>query len=69
MIGDYDGGNVGGGREEDEEVKDRSDKCGRAVHSKQLYVPKYMSATSDMLWASKGVVVTVLTGEAIPVLQ
>jgi len=57
---EYGGGYVGGGREEEEEVKEQP---------KQLYVPKYMSATSDMLWASKSVMATVLNGEVIPILQ
>jgi hypothetical protein len=39
------------------------------VQSRQIYVPKYVSEASDILWASKGMVVTVLNGEVIPVLQ
>lgn len=39
------------------------------VNSKQQYVPKYKSEIEDVLWASKGLVVMVLNGEAIPVVQ
>ena len=35
----------------------------------QVYIPKYTSSASDMSWASKGVVVSVLSGDAIHVLQ
>jgi len=35
----------------------------------QVFVPKYSSLDSDMSWAAKGVVVSVLNGDAIPVLQ
>ena len=35
----------------------------------QVYIPKYTSSVSDMSWAAKGVVVSVLSGDAIPVLQ
>jgi len=35
----------------------------------QVYIPKYTSSVSDMSWASKGVVVSVLSRDAIPVLQ
>lgn len=34
-----------------------------------IYVRKYRSLDHDLLWASKGLVVTVLNGEAIPVVQ
>lgn len=40
-----------------------------AVNSKQLYIPKYRSEIDDVLWDSKGLVVTVLNGETMPVLQ
>jgi len=36
---------------------------------KQVFIPKYNSSVDDFNWASKGVVVSVLNGEAIPVLQ
>ena len=39
------------------------------VSNRQVFMPKYTSSASDMLWASKGVVVSVLSGETIPVLQ
>jgi len=32
----------------------------------QFYIPKYTSSVSDMSWASKGVVVSVLSRDAIP---
>ena len=35
----------------------------------QAYIPKYTSSVSDMSWAAKGVVVSVLSRDAIPVLQ
>jgi len=35
----------------------------------RVFVPKYTSSVSDMSWAVKGVVVSVLNGDAIPVLQ
>ena len=35
----------------------------------QIFVPKYTSLDSDMSWVAKGVVVSVLNGDAIPVLQ
>jgi len=35
----------------------------------QVYIPKYTSSVFDMSWASKGLVVSVLNGDAIPVLQ
>ena len=35
----------------------------------QVFVPKYTSLVSDMSWAAKGMVVSVLNGDAIPVLQ
>lgn len=63
------GGFVGGGREEEFKGKVQSSTGGKAVQTRQKYVPKYVSEASDILWASKGVVVTVLNGEAIPVLQ
>jgi len=34
-----------------------------------VYIPKYTLSVSDVSWASKGLVVSVLNGEAIPVLQ
>jgi len=40
-----------------------------AAHRTSVYIPKYSSSVSDMSWASKGVVVSVLNGDAIPVLQ
>ena len=36
---------------------------------KQVYIPKYSSSVNDVTWASKGMVVSVLNGDAIPVLQ
>lgn len=39
------------------------------VHCKQDFVPKYTSTVNDMSWATKGVVVSVLNGDAIPMLQ
>jgi len=42
---------------------------GHVVQSKQVYVPKYHSAATDVSWAAKGLVATVLNGDAIPVLQ
>jgi len=39
------------------------------VQSKQVYVPKHNSSVNDLNWASKGLVVSVLNGEAIAVLQ
>jgi len=39
------------------------------VQVKQTYIPKYHSAEHDLSWASRGMVVSVLNGEAIPVLQ
>ena len=42
---------------------------GHVVQPKQIYVPKYHSATTDVSWAAKGLVATVLNGDAIPVLQ
>jgi len=35
----------------------------------QVFVPKYSSTVKDLAWAVKGVVVSVLNGDAIPVLQ
>jgi len=35
----------------------------------QVFVPKYLSSVNDLSWVSKGVVVSVLNGEVIPVLQ
>jgi len=40
-----------------------------AAQRTSVYIPKYSSSVSDMSWASKGVVVSVLNGDAIPVLQ
>jgi len=34
-----------------------------------VYIPKYTSSVSNVSWASKGLVVSVLNGEAIPLLQ
>jgi len=42
---------------------------GHVVQSKQVYVPKYQSAATDVSWAAKGLMVTVLNGDAILVLQ
>lgn len=39
------------------------------VQSEQVYVPKHNSSVSDLNWASKGLVVSVLNGEGITVLQ
>ena len=39
------------------------------TQTEQRYVPKYTSLASDMEWASNGMVVSVLNGDAIPVLQ
>lgn len=41
----------------------------QGVISNQVYVPKYSSSVNDLRWATKGMVVSVLNGEAIPVLQ
>jgi len=41
----------------------------KEVQPKQVYVPKYSSSINDVTWASKGLVVSVLNGDAIPVLQ
>ena len=55
---------------EDETLGDGSKKVTNGVvQSKQRYVPVYRSDIQDELWASKGLVVTVMNGEAIPVLQ
>ena len=35
----------------------------------KLFVPKYNSTEEDVMWACSGLVVTVLNGEAIPILQ
>jgi len=37
--------------------------------SNHVFVPKYASTANDLNWATKGVVVSVLNGEVIPVLQ
>jgi len=37
--------------------------------SKQVFVPKYSSSVNDLSWANKGVVVSVVNGEVIPVIQ
>jgi hypothetical protein len=63
--GENEGASVGGARV----VKERAGKGSNVVHSKQIYVHKYMSDASDTMWASKGVVVTVLNGEAIRIMQ
>jgi len=39
------------------------------VQPKQMHVRKYRSVDIDVSWASKGLVVSVVNGEAIPVLQ
>lgn len=38
-------------------------------HCKQVFVPKYNSTVNNLTWATKGLVVSVLNGDAIPVLQ
>lgn len=35
----------------------------------KIHIPKYTSMDQDVLWASRGVVATVLNGDTIPVLQ
>ena len=35
----------------------------------RVFIPKYTSSANDMMWASKGVVVSVLCRDALPVLQ
>jgi len=39
------------------------------VKENQVFIPKYTSSASDMSWASKGMVASVLNGDAIPMLQ
>jgi hypothetical protein len=39
------------------------------VHCKQVFVPKYNSTVNDLKWVTKGLVVSVLNGDAILVLQ
>ena len=39
------------------------------VTAGKILVPKYTTKEQDVLWAHRGLVVTVLNGEAIPVLQ
>jgi hypothetical protein len=39
------------------------------VISNKVYVPKYSSTVNDLSWATKGMVVSILNGDAIPVLQ
>lgn len=39
------------------------------LECKQVYVPKHNSTVNDLTWATKGVVVFVLNGDAILVLQ
>jgi len=39
------------------------------VQPKMHLIPKYRSSEKDLSWASKGVVLTMLNGEVIPVLQ
>ena len=38
-------------------------------NTSKVFVPKYTSAASDMSWASKGMVASVLNGDVIPMLQ
>ena len=42
---------------------------GHDMISKQVFVPKYSSSVNDLSWANKGVVVSVVNGEVIPVIQ
>jgi len=42
---------------------------GPVVVSNHVFVPKYSSSVNNLSWATKGVVVSVLNGELIPVLQ
>lgn len=39
------------------------------MHVKQTYIPKYRSAEHDLMWATKGLVETVLNRDSIPLLQ
>lgn len=39
------------------------------VLNKQMYIRKYRSDDRDVSWASKGLVVSVINGEVVPVLQ
>jgi hypothetical protein len=47
----------------------RSNEMVEEVESGKMYVPKYTSTEQDVSWDCKGLVVTVLNGEAIPLLQ
>jgi len=53
--------------EKEKEVGGRD--IGHDVVSNHVFVPKYSSSANDLSWATKGVVVSVLNGEVIPVLQ
>jgi len=48
-------------------VVDVEKKNGMGDRGNQVFVPKYFSSADDVSWATKGVVVSVLNGEAIPV--
>jgi len=61
-------GDVGGGKLLWEEGKDVALQKQLEGHSKQIFVCKYRSDERDVMWASKGVVVSVINGDAIPVL-
>ena len=50
-------------------VVDVEKKSGMGDRVHQVFVPKYSSSADDVSWATKGVVVSVLNGEAISVLQ
>jgi len=65
------GGTVYGGKKVLEEGNVVKDPVGTELNkqSKQVYIPKYSSSVNDVSWASKGMVVSVLNGDAIPVLQ
>jgi len=62
---------VYGGAKVSEEVNVDKDIVGSELNKqcKQVYIPKYSSSVNDVTWASKGLVVSVLNGDAIPVLQ
>jgi len=62
-----DGNNPKEGKEE--YVREGRTSLYEVKKCKHVFIPKYTSLVSDMSWAAKGVVVSVLNGDAIPVLQ
>lgn len=50
-------------------VLDGAKKSGNDLKGSTVYVPKYASSVDDLDWATKCVIVSVVNGEAIPVLQ